>query len=110
MAIHERIVAMKKAGCAILLVSVELDEIMALADRIAVMNAGRIVGEVAREDADRAVLGRMMGGGEGDAAARPEPGATASGSEAAAARPATAARWPHAETSPETDAAAGGRR
>ncbi len=58
--IHERLVAMRDAGCAILLVSVELDEIMALADRIVVMYEGKIVGEVAKADADKATLGLMM--------------------------------------------------
>ena len=47
-------------GCAILLVSVELDEIMALSDRILVMCAGRIVGEVAGAQADEKSLGLMM--------------------------------------------------
>ena len=45
--IHAQLVAMRDAGMAVLLVSVELDEILALADRILVMFAGRIVGEVA---------------------------------------------------------------
>ena len=42
--IHQQLVDMRDAGCAILLVSVELDEIMALSDRIVVMFEGRIVG------------------------------------------------------------------
>ncbi len=68
--IHAEIMARKAAGCAILLVSVELDEIMALSDRIAVMNAGEIVGETARDDADYRRIGLMMAGvsAEGDAA------------------------------------------
>ena len=45
-----------------LLVSVELDEILALSDRIMVMNAGRIVGIVPREGATRQQLGLMMAG------------------------------------------------
>ena len=52
--IHRQLVAMRDAGCAILLVSVELDEVMALADRILVMFGGRIVGEVARRGSRRA--------------------------------------------------------
>lgn len=60
--IHAEIMARKAAGCAILLVSVELDEIMALSDRIAVMNAGEIVGEMRREDADYREIGLMMAG------------------------------------------------
>jgi simple sugar transport system ATP-binding protein len=41
---------------------VELDEIMALSDRILVMNAGRVVGTVARAGADRHRIGMMMAG------------------------------------------------
>jgi ABC-type uncharacterized transport system ATPase subunit len=61
-AIHEEIVALKEKGCAILLVSVELDEILALSDRIAVMNAGEIVGEVTRADTNAREIGLMMMG------------------------------------------------
>jgi general nucleoside transport system ATP-binding protein len=43
--IHQRIIELRDAGKAILLVSVELDEIMSLSDRIAVMFDGRIMGE-----------------------------------------------------------------
>ena len=43
--IHKRIIEMRDAGKAVLLVSVELDEIRSLSDRILVMFAGRIVGE-----------------------------------------------------------------
>ncbi|MEO1494316.1 MAG: ABC transporter ATP-binding protein [Pseudomonadota bacterium] len=66
--IHAQIVALKEQGCAILLVSVELDEILALSDRIMVMNAGQVVGTVARAEADRQKLGLMMAGIEGAAA------------------------------------------
>ncbi|MDX1738421.1 MAG: ABC transporter ATP-binding protein [Alphaproteobacteria bacterium] len=58
--IHQQIIAMRDAGCAILLVSVELDEIMSLADRILVMFEGRVVGEVEAEKADEKMLGLMM--------------------------------------------------
>jgi len=60
--IHKRIVAMRDAGKAVLLVSVELDEIMSLADRILVMCDGAIIGEVAASDANERVLGLMMAG------------------------------------------------
>src|SRR5262249_21653459 len=60
--IHREILAMRDKGCAILLVSVELDEILALADRILVMNQGRIVGEIAGDKADERQLGVMMAG------------------------------------------------
>ncbi len=58
--IHNQLIAHRDAGCAILVVSVELDEVMSLADRILVMCAGRIVGEVSAEDADERQLGMMM--------------------------------------------------
>ncbi|HUG62199.1 MAG TPA: ABC transporter ATP-binding protein [Methylomirabilota bacterium] len=59
--IHRRIVEMRDAGKAILLVSVELDEIRSLADRIVVMFAGRVVGEQAPEAGEQ-TLGLMMAG------------------------------------------------
>ena len=61
-AIHARLLAARDAGQAILLVSVELDEILALADRILVMSGGRIVGEVPIAEASEARLGPLMAG------------------------------------------------
>ncbi len=58
--IHQKIVDMRDEGCAILLVSVELDEILALSDRIVVMFEGRIVAEVTGSEADKTTLGLMM--------------------------------------------------
>jgi simple sugar transport system ATP-binding protein len=58
--IHRQLLALRDSGCAILLVSVELDEVMALSDRILVMFQGRVVGEVAGEAADERTLGLMM--------------------------------------------------
>jgi len=58
--IHQQLADLRDRGCAILLVSVELDEILALSDRILVMFEGRIVGEVPIEEADRSLLGLMM--------------------------------------------------
>ena len=58
--IHQRLADLRDRGCAILLVSVELEEIMALSDRILVMFEGRMVGEVAIADADVCALGLMM--------------------------------------------------
>jgi len=60
--IHSQLLAIRDTGCAILLVSVELDEIMSLSDRILVMNGGRIVGEVDRGEADANRIGLMMAG------------------------------------------------
>lgn len=51
--IHRRIIEMRDAGKAILLVSVELDEIRSLSDRIMVMFAGRVVGEKRRKPKNR---------------------------------------------------------
>jgi general nucleoside transport system ATP-binding protein len=59
--IHRRIVALRDAGCAVLLVSTELDEILALADRIVVMCGGRITGTLARDETDERQLGCLMG-------------------------------------------------
>jgi simple sugar transport system ATP-binding protein len=60
--IHQRLIEMRDAGKAILLVSVELDEIFALSDRIAVMFDGRIMGERLPEQTDETELGLMMAG------------------------------------------------
>jgi ABC-type uncharacterized transport system ATPase subunit len=49
-------------GVGVLLVSNELEEILHLADRIVVVHAGRVVGEMAREDADMERIGLLMGG------------------------------------------------
>ena len=67
--IHRRLVELRDAGKAILLVSVELDEILALADRILVMFGGRIVGEMAGGAVDERAIGLLMTGGAGKAAA-----------------------------------------
>jgi simple sugar transport system ATP-binding protein len=68
--IHKQIVALRDAGKAILLVSVELDEIMSLSDRIAVMFDGRIMGERDPDRTDERELGLLMAGmtGKGEAA------------------------------------------
>jgi ABC-type uncharacterized transport system ATPase subunit len=58
--IHRQLLQRREAGCAILLVSVELDEVIALADRILVMCDGRIVGELSAEEADERKLGLLM--------------------------------------------------
>ena len=66
--IHKQIVALRDAGTAVLLVSVELDEIMSLSDRIAVMFDGRIMGERAPETTNERELGLLMAGMNGGAA------------------------------------------
>jgi simple sugar transport system ATP-binding protein len=60
--IHKQLIAMRDAGKAILLVSVELDEIMSLADRILVMFDGMIVGEMSQGEATEQALGLLMAG------------------------------------------------
>ncbi|SLN23821.1 ABC transporter ATP-binding protein [Roseisalinus antarcticus] len=60
--IHQEIVALRDKGKAILLVSVELDEILGLADRIAVMFDGRIMGERLPDQTDEKELGLLMAG------------------------------------------------
>ncbi|HET8956968.1 MAG TPA: ABC transporter ATP-binding protein [Microcella sp.] len=59
--VHKRIVATRDAGVPVIVVSTELDEVTALADRIAVMYRGRIVG-IVPGDTPRNVLGLMMAG------------------------------------------------
>jgi simple sugar transport system ATP-binding protein len=68
---------------AVLLVSTELEEVMALSHRIAVISAGRVIGELAPEEADAERLGLLVGGAAGPA---PSPdlasaGATTRGGE-----------------------------
>lgn len=59
--IHRRIIETRDAGVPVVLISAELDEVIALADRIAVMYRGRIVGTVAADE-PRERLGLMMAG------------------------------------------------
>lgn len=61
--IHARIMAVRNAGGAVLLLSEDLDELLKLADRIVVMSEGSIVHSCDAADADRHVLGACMGGG-----------------------------------------------
>ena len=60
--IHARLRAHRDAGGAVLVVSSELDELLAISDRVIVMNAGRVAGELPIEDCHEAALGRLMGG------------------------------------------------
>ncbi|MDU8928783.1 ABC transporter ATP-binding protein [Alisedimentitalea sp. MJ-SS2] len=66
--IHQQIIALRDAGKAILLVSVELDEIMSMSDRIAVMFDGLIMGERLPSETDEKELGLLMAGINGEAA------------------------------------------
>jgi simple sugar transport system ATP-binding protein len=60
--IHRRIIEQRDSGVAVLLVSAELDEIMALSDRIAVMYRGKVVATVDAKSATREQLGLLMAG------------------------------------------------
>ena len=67
--IHERLRAARAGGKAVVLVSAELAEIMALADRIAVMYGGRFTTVLTRGDASEEILGQFMTGAAGSAGA-----------------------------------------
>ena len=60
--IHQRLIDMRDKGAAILLVSVELDEVLSLSDRIVVMFDGNIVGERINKDVTDRELGLLMAG------------------------------------------------
>jgi simple sugar transport system ATP-binding protein len=60
--IHQRLIDMRDKGAAILLVSVELEEILSLSDRIAVMFDGKIVGEKVNQDVTDRDIGLLMAG------------------------------------------------
>jgi simple sugar transport system ATP-binding protein len=66
--IHAQIVAERDSGRAILLVSAELSEILALSDRVLVMFEGRVLANLPREKADEHILGLLMAGREAEAA------------------------------------------
>ena len=63
--IHGRLRAVRERGGAVLLISEDLDELLALTDRIVVMSEGRIVHEAPTAQAQREVLGAHMAGGHG---------------------------------------------
>ena len=62
--IHRKLVALRDAGCAVLLVSAELEEVTALSDRLLIMREGRIVGEVDPKQATVEEIGLLMTGGK----------------------------------------------
>ena len=68
--IHGRLRALRDGGGAVLLVSSELDEILALADRVIVMCGGRIAGELPIEQCTLQKLGLLMSGAESSVAAK----------------------------------------
>ena len=65
-AVHRRILAAAGGGCAVLLISSELSEVLALSDRIAVMHRGRIMAVMDRADVTEARIGLLMSGVEAE--------------------------------------------
>lgn len=63
--IYGQLRLMRNAGCAVLIVSSELDEILALSDRVIVLNHGRVAGDLAIAECSEARLGMLMAGAEG---------------------------------------------
>lgn len=63
--VHNQLLKQRDEGKAVLLVSLELDEVLALADRILVMYDGRIIGELCEEEATEEKIGLLMLGGDG---------------------------------------------
>jgi simple sugar transport system ATP-binding protein len=61
--IHRQLVALRDAGCAILLVSAELEEVTALADRLLIFHAGKVAGEVDPATTPQERIGLLMTGG-----------------------------------------------
>ena len=60
--IHRKIIEKRDAGCAVLLISTELDEVLSLADRLFVMYKGKIVAETDAAGTDRKTVGLWMAG------------------------------------------------
>ena len=60
--VQSRLIEARNAGTAILLISFELDEIFALADRVVVLFRGKIAGEFGRDAFDRGRIGALMAG------------------------------------------------
>ncbi|MEP3437337.1 MAG: ABC transporter ATP-binding protein [Hoeflea sp.] len=61
--IHDEIMEQRDRGAAILLISAQIDEVITLADRILVLFAGRIAGEVSGDTTNEDEIGRLMAGG-----------------------------------------------
>jgi simple sugar transport system ATP-binding protein len=72
--IHRKLIELRDAGAAVLLVSAELDEVLSLSDRVVVIYGGRIVGEVDPTSVSEEEIGLMMTGGQAGDGGR-EPGA-----------------------------------
>jgi ABC-type uncharacterized transport system ATPase subunit len=60
--VHRELLDLRARGCAVLLVSLELSEVLALSDRVVVMHSGKVAGEGRPADLDTGTLGRWMTG------------------------------------------------
>ena len=67
---HNLLIAMAKSGIAVIVISSELPEILAISDRIVTMREGRVTGEIARGDATQEILMAMMTAQKGAARTR----------------------------------------
>ena len=65
--IHSRLLEERAKGKAILLISLELDEVLQLSDRILAINQGRLIGEISQAEATESIVGHMMAGIEREA-------------------------------------------
>jgi ABC-type uncharacterized transport system ATPase subunit len=65
--VHKLLIKQRDAGAALLLISEDLDELLSLSDRIAVIYEGKLVGEMPAEGADIRAIGLMMAGSKADA-------------------------------------------
>lgn len=61
--VHKILVEQRDKGKAVLLISLELDEVLSVADRIAVIYDGKIVGEFAQNEVNENTIGLLMAGG-----------------------------------------------
>jgi inositol transport system ATP-binding protein len=69
--VHNLLIEMAKQGIAVIVISSELPEILAVSDRIVTMREGRVTGEISRNDATQEILMSMMTFHEGAAGGRP---------------------------------------
>jgi simple sugar transport system ATP-binding protein len=66
-AVHKLLIKQREAGAATLLISEDLDELLSLSDRLAVIYEGQLVGEMPAEGADIRAIGLMMAGSKVEA-------------------------------------------
>lgn len=64
--VHQMLLGLRDSGAGVLLISEDLDEVLHLSDRVIVLYGGRIVGEMAKDAADRDLIGRLMAGIEAE--------------------------------------------